>query len=402
MCRAITTHKLTLRELEVAVYQMVRLNAAVQEKTIGTTAAPLGAAADLLQDCLTEGMPRTVLRSVGAALALWVSYGRRCSQLLPALWVWGLGQTRSLPRYTGAALPRGMAHFEHIAFAMLSSMAGVPFGAAALRATLPGGYTPAGKRSTLFGDPLEEISESVEIMRPGFKEMPPDGRKATLFCIHVLRHMPPELPQLLVHVDATTCLEAASRYRLSAIEAFPWYFRGAYRSAFPNLALLMGQTLDPSEAWGLVCQMVEMTPETAAVQALDANVGQMLPYLNTATLRNARAGTRVSEMQNLLRSMLTHNSARKISSTAAREDGAGRHDSPSLSMQEWAKVLSQPLVQVLISKLELLYVAPLEDDRVVRELLGDAAALGVQMVTGSCKPAQPYKTTRLVNCLVTR
>ena len=55
MCRAIT-HKLTLRELEVAVYQMVRLNAAVQEKTIGTTAAFLGAAADLLQDCLTEGM----------------------------------------------------------------------------------------------------------------------------------------------------------------------------------------------------------------------------------------------------------------------------------------------------------------------------------------------------------
>ena len=87
--------------------------------------------------------------------------------------------------------------------------------------------------------------------------------------------MPPELPQLLVHVDATACLEAASRYRLSsAIEAFPWYFRGAYRSAFPNLALLVGQTLDPSEAWGLVCQMVGKTPETAAVQALDANGGR--------------------------------------------------------------------------------------------------------------------------------
>lgn len=116
--------------------------------------------------------------------------------------------------------------------------------------------------------------------------------------------------------------------------------------------------------------------------------GQMLPYLNTVTWRNARAGTRVSEMQNLLRSLLTHDSARKFSSTAAREDGAGKHDIPSLSMQEWAKLLSQPLVQVLINKLELLYVAPLEDDRVVRELLGDATALGVQMVTGSCKPAQ--------------
>ena len=79
---------LTLRELEVAVFQMVRLNAAVQEKTIGTTAASIEAAADLLQDCLTEGMPWTVLGSVEEALALWVSYGRRCSQLRPALWVW--------------------------------------------------------------------------------------------------------------------------------------------------------------------------------------------------------------------------------------------------------------------------------------------------------------------------
>ena len=49
-------HKFTLRELEVAVYQVVRLNAAVQEKSIGTTAASLAASADLLQYCLNEGM----------------------------------------------------------------------------------------------------------------------------------------------------------------------------------------------------------------------------------------------------------------------------------------------------------------------------------------------------------
>jgi hypothetical protein len=114
MCRAITTHKLTLRELEVAVYQMVRLNAAVQERTIKTTAASLTASADLLQDCLNEGMSWTVLRIVEAALplALWVSYGRRCSQLRPALWVWGLGQTMILPRHTG--LRRSSFPISHI------------------------------------------------------------------------------------------------------------------------------------------------------------------------------------------------------------------------------------------------------------------------------------------------
>ena len=198
--------------------------------------------------------------SLEAALALWVSYGRRCSQLRPALWVWGLGQIRSLPRYTGAALPRGRAHFEHITFLMLSSATGVPIGAAALRATLPNGYTSEGKRSALFGDPLEEMNRSVGIMRPGFEAMASDARKAAFFGIHILRYMPPGVPQMLVHVEATSCLEAASRYGLSASEAFPLHFRGAFRSAFPNLALLMGRGIDPAEAWGLVCQMLGRTP----------------------------------------------------------------------------------------------------------------------------------------------
>ena len=46
----------TLRELEVIVFQMVRLNAAVQGRTIRTLAASLTSAADLRQDCLDEGM----------------------------------------------------------------------------------------------------------------------------------------------------------------------------------------------------------------------------------------------------------------------------------------------------------------------------------------------------------
>ena len=93
-------------------------------------------------------------------------------------------------------------------------------------------------------------------------------------------------------------------------------------------------------------------------------------------------------MQSLLRSMLTDDPSRNISSTTAREDEVGGDAGPYLSMQEWARVLSQPLVQVLIKKLELLYVMPLGEDKVVRELLGDATALGVQMAASSCKPAQ--------------
>ena len=93
------------------------------------------------------------------------------------------------------------------------------------------------------------------------------------------------------------------------------------------------------------------------MQALNSNVGQLLPYLNIGTWRDAPAGTRVSEMQNLVGSMPTDDSSRKISSmAAAREDEAGGDASPYLSMQDWARVFSQPLVQVLINKLALLHV----------------------------------------------
>ena len=65
----------------------------------------------------------------------------------------------------------------------------------------------------------------------------------------------------------------ASRYRLSAKESFPMYFQDALRSAFANLSLLMGPAAEPSEALGLVSRMLGKSPESASVQAFDANVG---------------------------------------------------------------------------------------------------------------------------------
>ena len=129
----------TLRELEVIVFQMVRLNAAVQGRSIKTLA---------LQDCLNEG---SAGKSLEAAASLWVSYGRRCAQLRPALWVSGLGQMMTLPPHAGAALQGDILYSDEITFAMLSTTAGAPRGVAALGAFLPSGYTPGGRRE---GKPL--------------------------------------------------------------------------------------------------------------------------------------------------------------------------------------------------------------------------------------------------------
>ena len=141
---------------------MVKVDAAVLGRTIKSTAASLTASADLLQDCLDEGMPWTVLGSVEAAVALWVSYGRLCSQLRPALWVWGLGQTMTLPGHTGAAVPGDILCSEEITCAMLS--------------------TPIRRRSAIYRESLDEIGDAVEKTRPGFNAMISTVRKAKAFC----------------------------------------------------------------------------------------------------------------------------------------------------------------------------------------------------------------------------
>ena len=92
-------------------------------------------------------------------------------------------------------------------------------------------------------------------------------------------------------------------------------------------------------------------------------------------------------MQNILRIMLANNMPRKLPSITAREEGLGGNAGPCANMQEEARFLSQPLVQVLTANLELLSVPPLEEDKVMRELLGSGAALGVQMVAGGYRPA---------------
>ena len=199
----------TLRELEVIVFQMVRLNAAVQGRTIRTQAASLTAAADLLQDCLTEGMSWTVLGSVQAAVSLWISYGRRCAQLRPALWVWGLGQMMTLPPHAGAPLHEDIIYSDEITFGMLSITTGAPRGVAALQACLPFGYTPIGRRTAEFRESLEEVGDAVEIARPGFQGIAAAPRKAKALCAHSMRLIQADVPHLLIHVDAPYAAEVA-------------------------------------------------------------------------------------------------------------------------------------------------------------------------------------------------
>ena len=78
---AVGGHEFSLRELDVAMFQMVKLDVAVLGRTIRSLSSSLGAAAEKLQECLDEGMPWAVLGSRVAAIACWVAWGRRCARL---------------------------------------------------------------------------------------------------------------------------------------------------------------------------------------------------------------------------------------------------------------------------------------------------------------------------------
>ena len=82
---------------------------------------------------------------------------------------------------------------------------------------------------------------------------------------------------------------------------FPCISWMLFEQRFQNIALLVGETIDPTEAWGYVSQMLGKQPESSSTQSLEGSVGQLLPHLDTATLRAAPAQERVAEMQKLVR-----------------------------------------------------------------------------------------------------
>ena len=133
--------------------------------------------------------------------------------------------------------------------------------------------------------------------------------------------------------------------------------------------------------------MLGKQPESSSTQALEGSVGQLLPHLDTASLRAAPAQERVAEMQKLVRQMNADTGSEKILSTTG-EAAIGTEAISTLDSAAWARILQQPPVKALRACLEPLNVTPLVEHRVARVLLSDPAAIGMQIVTGKCKPVQ--------------
>ena len=74
--------------------------------------------------------------------------------------------------------------------------------------------------------------------------------------------------------------------------------------------------------------------------------------------------------------MLADDTTQKTPALTGDESTAGAEAIATLDSQTWSRVLSQPLVQAMVARLEPLNMAPLVEYRVVRAFLEDAAALG--------------------------
>ena len=92
-------------------------------------------------------------------------------------------------------------------------------------------------------------------------------------------------------------------------------------------------------------------------------------------------------MQKLVRQMNADTGADKTV-TRAGDTLAETEAISTLDSAAWARILQQPAVRALLACLEPLNVTPLVEHRVVRVLLRDPAAIGMQIVTGKCKPVQ--------------
>ena len=133
--------------------------------------------------------------------------------------------------------------------------------------------------------------------------------------------------------------------------------------------------------------MLGKQPESSSTQALEGSVGQLLPHLDTASLRAAPAQERVAEMQRLIRQMHADTGSEKMV-TSTGDQAAGAEAIATLDSAAWARILQQPQVKALLARLEPLNVTPLVENRVARVLLSDPAAIGMQIVSGKCKPVQ--------------
>jgi hypothetical protein len=92
-------------------------------------------------------------------------------------------------------------------------------------------------------------------------------------------------------------------------------------------------------------------------------------------------------MQKLVRQMNSDAGSGKMGVTPG-DASIGAEAISTLDSAAWARILQQPAVKALLAVLEPLNVTPLVEHRVVRVLLSDPAAIGMQIVTGKCKPVQ--------------
>ena len=368
------------RRLEIAFAQVVSVPTAtasgLEYNRFTFTLLDLGRAFERL--CVSSALAFESAGSLDGAMAVFVSEGAKAAASDPAAWVLSAAGIQQLPAPVPATpLSAKSMWTSHVSGVDLRDPSGGMGGMSALSSLLPNRFTSAGRNTPAFEDAAEELYDIAAAANHDFDSFS-EHKRARVICALVMRkriaaHAEAVLQQ---YVSPAECFQFASLFRLSVDEAFQVYFVAGWRLGYASVGKLMGDKCDGSRAWVLVGHLLGDSASPASVSRLNGRVGELLPMLETAELRDASAEVRVAKMSRLL---------------VTGKAGDKGDDDKSGKREDWAHALARPPVVALMSALEPLHVEPLVQYRVARALMNADAALGLQLLTGALSPPSTIK-----------
>ena len=279
--------------LHVAMLKVHSLDAALFGTLATGRLTTLRSMHDAFQRAVAAGLPFTVLGSLDLALAAFVRFAREHSQKNPTAWVLTPACLQILPAtpVAAAALPPEVQWLQFLEYGMAVNASGQAIGVAAVLSVLPGWCSHLSRALQVLHDCATELDDMVGEQRPGWAAAP-TRRHALAIAAHVSQRL--QFIELILPVEPSRAFAAASLYRLSKLDAYPAFFEGGWRSAYPALALLYGTACDGAEALRLTGRLLAVTPSPDPTASLNAQVRPLLPHLDTAIMRGASAADRTT------------------------------------------------------------------------------------------------------------
>ena len=333
--------------------------------------------AGVLRAAISAGLSAEPQGSVKGALRYLVSFVRsRRAEARATFSVAAATDFVSLPVAAGATrLAANQRWVEKLSAAMAVDPDGDALVLAALINVLPHRYSPAGRNGDAF---KECVAELFEMAAAKSSSMGTKTLRAQAAAIVATVAGKEQDALLLTFATSEAAADVAAAYSLDGVEWLKPRFLEAWRYTYTYVASLLTDKCSGRDAWAHVARLLYREPTAELLSALDARVGRLLSSIDSdASLRGVGVSisTRVAEMEKLL-------GASAATKTAADEGGSAAAGASLKDPMERAKLFALPEVKLLVAGLDKLNTSPLDEPKVIKELLTNACPLGAIWLSG--------------------